>query len=100
MLPVKTNKAAGGVHGGDAHTDGMPWLHGALNRIDAEALLKGKNKGHFLVRTKANAKDSYVLTLKLQKVTIYTGRELNSAGPGTGQTGALMGVRSHSSQVN
>ena len=56
-----------GVYGGDTYTDDMPWLHGALNRIDAEALLKGKNKGHFLVRTKANAKDSYVLTLKLQK---------------------------------
>ena len=65
--PARPAKAAGGVYGGDTYADDMPWLHGALNRIDAEALLKGKNKGAFLVRTKANVADSYVLTLKLQK---------------------------------
>ena len=51
----------------DVDEDSTPWLHGAVSRDDAEALLKGKNRGTFLVRTKTGKCDMYVLTLKLQK---------------------------------
>lgn len=51
---------------------GLPWFHGFISREDAEARLKGKPNGAYLVRESTNYPGDYTLCLAFEgKVEHY-----------------------------